>query len=145
MKVGACSNRMIPVVQEELTGCGIASAAAIAGLSYKQAKDVANQMGIFADDSQLWSDPQHVRNLLSKFGIKAGKDELPFQSWSSLPDCALLATKWHLEAGKPYWHWAVFVRSDNNQYVLDSKKSLKNNKRTDFGRIKPKWYIEVYV
>jgi len=145
MKVGACSNRMIPVVQEELTGCGIASAAAIAGLSYKQAKDVANQMGIFADDSQLWSDPQHVRNLLSKFGIKTGKDELPFQSWSSLPDCALLATKWHLEAGKPYWHWAVFVRSDNNQYVLDSKKSLKNNKRTDFGRIKPKWYIEVYV
>jgi hypothetical protein len=25
--------------------------------------------------------------------------------------------------------------------VLDPKKSLQTNRRTDFGRMKPKWYI----
>ena len=32
---------MKPVVQEELTGCGIASVAALAGVSYKDAGTVA--------------------------------------------------------------------------------------------------------
>ena len=28
-------------------------------------------------------------------------------------------------------------------YVLDSKKTLRKNRRTDFGRMKPKWFIPV--
>ncbi|MDH5232394.1 MAG: hypothetical protein OEY38_20220 [Gammaproteobacteria bacterium] len=135
---------MKPVVQEEITGCGIASAAAIAGLSYNETKIIANKMGIFAQDSSLWSDPQHIRDLLSTFGIKTDNEEKTFSDWASLPDCALLSTKWHLEKAKPYWHWAVFVREGSETYVLDSKKSLKTNLRKDFGRIKPKWYIKVH-
>jgi len=136
---------MKPVVQEELTGCGIASAAAIAGTSYNEAKITANKMGIFADDSSLWSDPQHIRKLLGKFGIETDSEEKPFIDWETLPGCALLSTKWHIEKGKPYWHWAVFVREGAEKYVLDSKKSLNTNIRTDFGRIKPKWYIRVHA
>jgi len=102
-------------------------------------------MGIYADDSSLWSDPQHVRDLLAQFGLVADGKETPFIDWDSLPDCALLSTKWHLEKGKPYWHWAVFVREGSDEYVLDSKKSLKTHLRKDFGRIKPRWYIKVHV
>jgi hypothetical protein len=36
---------MKQVVQEELTGCGIASVAAVAGVSYSAAKAVANSLG----------------------------------------------------------------------------------------------------
>jgi hypothetical protein len=61
----------------------------------------------------------------------------------ALPNLALLSTKWHLENGQPYWHWVVFVREGGQPCVLDSKKSLRINRRTDFGRMKPKWYIEV--
>ncbi|MDH5446686.1 MAG: hypothetical protein OEY52_14125 [Gammaproteobacteria bacterium] len=136
---------MNPVIQEEKTGCGIASSAAIAGISYHEAKKIANSIGIIADDQSLWSDPQHVRNLLSELGINTDKSETPFKDWETLPDCALLSSKWHIENSKPYWHWVVFVREGSKQYVLDSKKALKNNIRTDFGRIKPKWYIKVYV
>lgn len=136
---------MKPVVQEEKTGCGIASSAAIAGVSYKEAKNIANSIGIYAEDQSLWSDPQPVRDLLAKFGIGTDKNEKPFESWESLPDCALISTKWHLEKGKPFWHWAVFVREGSEQYVLDSKKSLKTNIRKDFGRIKVKWYITVHL
>ena len=136
---------MKPVVQEEKTGCGIASSAAIAGIPYSEAKTIANGMEIYAEDQSLWSDSQHVRSLLGKLGFATDKKEITFKSWDSLPGCALISLNWHIENGKPFWHWAVFVREDNKQYVLDSKKALTRNIRTDFGRMKPKWYIKVHA
>lgn len=136
---------MNPVVQEETTGCAIACSAAIAGLSYERTKKVANGLGIFAEDKELWSSTSHIRKLLQKLGFSASKTEQPFIGWSRLPNCALLSIKWHTKNGLPFWHWVVFVRDGKNEYVLDSKKSLKNNVRTDFGRMKPKWYIEVHA
>ena len=47
---------MKPVIQAEVTGCGIASVAAIAGVSYAVAKQQANLLGIFAQDAALWSE-----------------------------------------------------------------------------------------
>ena len=132
-----------PVIQLEPTGCGIASVAAIAGLSYPQAKAIANSLGIHAADETLWSDTSHVRRLLRHFGLAGGPRELPFRSWNALPDLALLSIKWHLEQGRPYWHWVVFVRDGGQAYVLDSKKGLRKSRRTDFGRIKPRWFIAV--
>ncbi|MFZ3066218.1 MAG: hypothetical protein WA277_13150 [Nitrospirota bacterium] len=134
---------MKPVVQLERTGCGIASVAVIVGLSYQKAKAIANSLGIFAQDKNLWSKTSHVRKLLRHFGIKTGSCQIPFRSWEALPDLALLSIKWHLENGRPYWHWVVFVREGGQSYVLDSKKSLRANLRTDFGRMKPKWYIPI--
>ena len=134
---------MKPVIQLERSGCGIASAAAIAGLSYTRARAVANALGIFAHDERLWSETAHARKLLHHFGIRTGPGEIPFHSWDTLPDLALLAIKWHLEKGRPYWHWVVFVRENGQARVLDSKRSLRTHGRGDFGRIKPKWYIPV--
>ncbi len=136
---------MEPVIQEETTGCGIASAAAIAGISYQQAKAKANQLGIRAQDSSLWSDHRPVPRLLAELGFKTEPHPTTFSNWENLPDCALLATKWQLHNGRPCWHWAVFVREPDKAYVLDSKKNLRTNLRTDFGRIKPKWFIAVEV
>ncbi len=134
---------MKPVIQEEVTGCGIASSAAIAGVSYKAAKKLANSLGIYANDKLLWSETKYMRRLLNGLGHKTSNKEILFSSWNSLPSCALLSIKWHKENGKPYWHWVVFAREGNLHYVLDSKSTLKNNIRTDFGRMKPKWYIEI--
>lgn len=134
---------MKPVVQLERTGCGIASIAAIAGLSYPQAKTIAKALGIFAHDESLWSETSHVRKLLDHLGIKPGPRELPFRSWAALPDLALLSIKWHLEKGRPHWHWVVFVRDRVGSYVLDSKQRLRTHRRTDFGRMHPKWFIPV--
>jgi len=134
---------MKPVIQEEETGCAIASSAAIAGVSYQEARKIAHSIGMYAEDSNLWSETNFIRKLIKKFGIKTGKKEIPFTGWESLPNCALLSIKWHIERGKPHWHWVVFVREGGKSYVLDSKKTLKTNVRTDFGRMKPKWHIEV--
>lgn len=132
-----------PVIQEETTGCGIASVANILGKTYSEMKAIANAMGIHADDQSLWSDTRHVRKLLSWAGIETSPTEIPFESWRELPDLALLSIKHHQENGKSFWHWVVFKRTNGQDLVLDSASYLPSNVRTDFNEMKPKWYIEV--
>ena len=139
------SSAMKPVIQEEPTGCAIASVALLAGISYEKAKTVANSLDIYADDTALWSETDYIRKLLLHFEIKTDKKETPFSDWSHLPNYALLSIKWHTEKGKPFWHWVVFVRENNEQFVYDSSTRLKTNIRKDFGRIKPKWFIGVQL
>lgn len=132
-----------PVIQEETTGCGIASVANILGRTYPEMKAVANSMDIYAEDKLLWSDTQYVREMLSSAGVKTSPDETPFQSWEGLPDVALLSIKHHQEGGRHFWHWVVFKRRDGQEFVLDSASYLSSNIRTDFDEMQPKWFIEV--
>jgi hypothetical protein len=132
---------MKPVVQLERTGCGIAAVATLAGVNYTQAKQVAARLGIFAYDPKLWSEPHHVRRLLKQYGIRPASTEVLFTSWEALPDLALLAIKWRRERGRAFWHWVVFWRGSHRPVVFDSRRALRNHKRTDFGRIRPKWFI----
>ena len=134
---------MKPVIQLERTGCGIAAVAAMAGVSYRHAQRTANRLGIFAHDRRLWSETAYVRRLLGEYRLRPASTEQPFRSWSSLPDLALLAIKWHREHGLPCWHWVVFLRDDARERVLDSNRLLIHHVRTDFGRIKPKWYMAI--
>lgn len=134
---------MKPIIQEEMTGCEIASVAAIAGVSYTLAQTAGASLGIFASDPLLWSDTDHVRRLLAHFSCTAAPTEIPFASWEALPDLALLAIKWRLRRNTPYWHWVVFVRDAHGPVVYDSNQALRSNVRRDFSRIKPKWFIEV--
>ena len=134
---------MKPVVQLERTGCGIASMAVLAGVTYAQATRVANRLGIFADDPKLWSETNHVRRLLKEHGFRSTRTEVPFTSWEALPDLALLAIKWHEEGDRAFWHWVVFWRGPRGPVVLDSKRTLRRHVRTDFGRMRPKWCIPV--
>ena len=135
--------RLKPVVQLERTGCGIAAVAALAGMNYRETQRLANRLGIFADDSMLWSETHHVRRLLQEYGIRSANTEALFTSWKALPDLALLAVKWHKEGGRAFWHWVVFWRGPCGPVVLDSKRALRRHVRTDFGRMKPKWFIPV--
>ncbi len=132
-----------PVVQMDRTGCGIAACAALSDRSYREMKAIADTLGISVTDDLLWSEPAYIRKLLERVGLKAAPGELPFHSWESLPDLALLSVKWHQVKGRPFWHWVVFVREKGQAFVLDSKKSLRTHRRTDFGRMKPRWYIRV--
>lgn len=134
-----------PVIQEEATGCGIASVANILGKTYSQMKASANAMGIYADDKSLWSNTQYVRQMLSAADVKTSTEEIHFETWSAMPNLALLAIKHHQEEGKDFWHWVVFKRIDGKAFVLDSASYLPTNIRTDFDDMHPKWFIEVMV
>ncbi len=86
---------------------------------------------------------QPMRKLLASCGIVADRKEEPFRSWEKLPSRALLAIKWHREKTGPAWHWVVFARDESGFFVLDSKRGLRTNRRTDFGRMNPKWFIRL--
>lgn len=131
------------IIQEEETGCGIASVANIVERPYAEVKAKANTMGIFAEDEALYSDTEYVRRLLREYGIQASNVEAPFSSWASLPDMALLSIKYREENGCAYWHWVVFKRTPEGSVVLDSAAYLEENERTDFDSMQPKWFIEV--
>lgn len=131
------------VIQEEKTGCGIASVANILGKTYSEMKAIANEMGIFAEDKSLWSDTQYVRNMLAKFEVSTSSVEVPFEVWEELPDLALLSIKHHYQEGKAFWHWVVFKRVNGQAYVLDSASYLQSNIRQDFENMQPKWFISI--
>ncbi|MDP3188982.1 hypothetical protein [Limnobacter sp.] len=132
-----------PVIQEETSGCGIASVANILGKTYAEMKAIANGMDIYASDEALWSDTQYVRRMLACADIQTSKSEIPFLSWEALPDLALLSIKHHQENGVNFWHWVVFKRVDGQPFVLDSASYLPSNIRNDFEAMQPKWFIEV--
>ena len=126
------------VIQRDQTGCGLACVATVASVSYQEAKKVAGQLGIEGQDSRLWSDTKYVRTLLRHFGIATSSHTPFFTLWDSIPPLALLAIKWHTKNGCVFWHWVVFWRSPEGPVVLDPNPTLRNNIRTDFGRMKPK-------
>ncbi len=134
---------MTVIIQEEETGCGLASVANIIERPYAEVKAKANSMDIFADDERLFSDTQFVRILLNEYGVQASSHEILFRSWAVLPDLALLAIKYYEEKGNPFWHWVVFKREQGRPVVLDSAANLAENKRTDFQEMEPKWFIEI--
>lgn len=139
------ATRINPVVQEDATGCGIAAVAMLAGVRYHQAKRAASLLGIQVSDSRLWSGTAFVRRLLEHYSIIAEPQEQPFCSWHSLPPLALLAIKWRDNGFRVFWHWVVFRREGEYSVVLDPKKLLRNNIRTDFGRIRPRWFITIHT
>lgn len=132
------------IIQKEETGCGIASVANIVEKTYEEVKTLANSIGIFAEDEKLYSDTQYVRTLLDHYGYQTHSQEIPFTSFKDLPNLALLSIKYNEENGIPSWHWVVFKRIDQKEYILDSSSSLKENLIKDFTNIQPKWFIEVY-
>jgi len=131
------------IIQEDITGCGIASVANIVGQDYDAVKAKANSIGIYTDDDALFSDTDYVRKLLKEYDVQVSSSEIPFSSWESLPDLALLAIKYYEENNRQFWHWVVFKRENGSLVVLDSAAYLDKNERTDFNAMKPKWFIEV--
>lgn len=132
------------VFQDEISGCGLAVVATVTGKSYDEVKQYANSIGIYAEDKKLYSNTAYVRALLAHYNVKSSKLENPFESWDKLPDTALLSIKYHIKNGEPYWHWTVFHRAREKAVVLDPTRYLVKNERSDFYRIQPKWFIEIY-
>jgi hypothetical protein len=136
---------MHPIIQEDRTGCGFASVATLASVSYQHVKTLAGQLGIDVQDPNLWSDTEYVQKLLTSYGISVSTKITTFKSRDNLPSRALLAIKWHKRNDCAFWHWVVFYRGPQGPVVMDPKRELRTNCRTDFCRIKPKWFLTVTI
>lgn len=131
------------VIQQHPEGCMLACAAMLSNLSYAEVNEIAGRMGMHAGDKRLYTTTEPMRRLLAELGIRVSDSELPFESWSELPDQCLLAVKWHIEDDLPHWHWVVFLRDESGPVVLDPAAYLAVHRRCDFSQMQPKWFLEV--
>ncbi len=134
---------MKAITQKHPEGCALASAAMLTGRSYDEIASLAAPLGIRAGDKALYTSTEPLRRLLDRLGIPVASTERPFMGWDSLPDRALLATKWHVEETLAMWHWVVFHRDESGEAILDPAPDRDDPIRRDLSGIHPKWYIEV--
>lgn len=130
------------IIQQETTGCAIASVANIVNLPYAQVQQRANALGIFASDTTLFSATKHIVKLLASYKLDT-KEKIAFTSWQQLPDTALVALNYHQENNVFIWHWAVFKRQDQQELILDSAVVQQGIARQDLHNMHPKWFIQI--
>ena len=118
--------------QEDRTGCGIACIAMLNGSTYTEVMTVAAEVFNW-DESQrtFYTSTSQLQNLLLKMNIPALKGR-SIRKWSSMPDTAIVGINYNEK--KDAWHWVVFRRVADREYVLDPQS--KREIRTDFGRMR---------
>jgi len=126
--------------QRDPTGCGLACIAMIAGTNYEKVRDIAVELG-WDETGDFYTGNRDLRDLGKYFGIEIGKIRRPFKSFDALPEAAILAINYKKQSDT--WHWVVYRRTRNGEFVYDPNQSIKTNKRKDFGRIKVKWFLPI--
>lgn len=130
------------VKQKDSNGCGLACIAMLANKTYKEVRKIAvTKVGL--GDGGFYTGTKELRALSDHYGIVLGKRRRPFKSFAALPETAILAINY--KKAEDRWHWVVYRRSPKDEFIYDPKKTIKSNKRRDFGRIKEKakWFLPV--
>lgn len=129
------------VRQRDPTGCGLACIAMLSGDKYESVKDVAiNELG-WEESGTFYTGTRDLRELGRYFGIELGKRRRLFKNFNALPDTAILAINYKEQTDT--WHWCLYRRIKDDQFVNDPSQSIKTNKRRDFGRMKVKWFLPI--
>jgi ABC-type bacteriocin/lantibiotic exporter with double-glycine peptidase domain len=121
------------VIQQDSTGCGIACIAMLAGQTYEQVRKLALSVTAFEEGGPFYTCTKDLVSLGAQYNLKIGIRRRKFKNYDALPDKAILAINYKEETDT--WHWVLFHRTADDQYVLDPMKSIKNEKRKDLGRI----------
>lgn len=118
--------------QEHRTGCGIACVAMLSGAAYAEVMSVAAKVFNWSESQRtFYTSSTQLQSLLFKMNISALKGR-SIRKWSSMPDTAIIGIN-HNEKNDT-WHWAIFCREADREYVLDPQS--KREVRTDFGRMR---------
>ncbi len=87
----------------------------------------------------FYTGTKDIRELGGHFNNKVGKRRRKFKSFDALPDTAILAINYKEKSDT--WHWVVYIRTANDEFIYDPRKEIKTDKRRDFGRFKASWYL----
>lgn len=114
------------VVQKDRDGCGVACVAMLAGVTYRQAKDV-----MFGDDSVSLTSTADLYNALKVLRKRpSGKRLVPLrtQSYRDLDTNALLKVG---RPGKSWWHWIVWD-AKRKKFLDPNTPSIRRPRVTSF-------------
>ena len=130
---------MMRIKQEHSTGCGIACVAMIAASNYQSVLSKARELfGWPKTQRSLYTYSAQLVQLLEELNIAAGRGRM-IRCWSSLPALAIVGINHNME--NDTWHYVVFCRERDKEYVLDPR--TKSDVRTDFWRLRLRSYIPI--
>ncbi len=131
------------IVQKDRTGCGLACIAMLAECEYSQVKKAYLELFERASNDEYYTRAPDLRKLGQAFSLDIGGRRRKFKNFQDLPKLAILAINYREDEGT--WHWVVFCRTADEKFVLDPKKSVKSERRTDFGRLakNTRWFVSV--
>lgn len=128
---------MKKVKQEHSTGCGIACVASILGEDYFSVFKKAKEIFDWGEKQRtFYTKSEHLIRILEEYGVAASK-ERSVGRWEAISDLAIVAINFNEKKNR--WHWVVFLRNGEVEYVIDPRS--KREVRTDFGRMKLRSYI----
>jgi len=131
------------VVQQDITGCGLACIAMLADTGYSRIKEVAMELFKLHSNDELYTTAPDLRKLGQEFNLDVGGRRRRFKDFQSLPELAILAINYR--EAENTWHWVVFCRTADEEFVLDPNKAIKSEHRSDFGQMekKARWFMSV--
>jgi ABC-type bacteriocin/lantibiotic exporter with double-glycine peptidase domain len=127
------------VRQDHRTGCGIACIAIISEKTYQEAMVIAKDVLDWSNSKRsFYTQSDDLKKILKSMGFFSQRNRA-IRKWSSMPNLAIAAINYNQSTG--HWHWVVFCRDHEGEYVLDPLS--KKEKRTDFDRMKLKSCIPI--
>ena len=131
------------VTQANLTDCGLACVAIVAGKSLDAVLRVAIKECGYPKDGPHTTSDENLFKLLDHFGIKYGKKQ-KVKTVEALPPLAIMETRKMPSTGNS--HLVVFERTaEGEEHALDPGWWLKQQVRSDWNRIKLDTFIPVHV
>ena len=131
------------VTQANLTDCGLACVAIVAGKSLEAVLRVAIKECGYPKDGPHTTTDESLFKLLDHFGIKYGKKQ-KVKTVEALPPVAIMETRKMPSTGNS--HLVVFERTpDGDEHALDPGWWLKQQIRSDWNRIKLDTFIPIYL
>lgn len=124
---------MNQIHQENRTGCGIACVAmVISNGTYSKVMEVARILFSWPESQRtFYTSSLQLQELLLAFNVRPKKGR-SIKKWTSLPATAIVGIN-HNELTEKF-HWVVYRREADTQYVLDPRS--KREVRKDFGRMR---------
>lgn len=128
------------ILQEDATGCGLACIAMIVGKTYAEVKKTALDNEILEEKRTFYTTSSDLITILDHFHVKA-KTGRKVSHWPSVQTLSIAAINY--KENNDSWHWVVYVPDENQGYVLDPHKKIKNDQRVDFSRMRLRSYIPI--
>lgn len=131
------------VVQQDRTGCGLACIAILAQTEYSNVKETALSLFNLEPNDEFYTSAHELQKLGQEYNLNVGGKRRVFKGFKALPDLAILAINYREK--EDTWHWVVYCRDEDSEFVIDPKKAVKAERRKDFGRLakSARWFMEV--
>lgn len=126
------------VLQEDGTGCGFACVAMIAGVSYKEIRDMAVGWFGFDPTGPFYTTIYDLRDLLAEYAYSLSR-YTSFRTYKTISPLSLL----EIQKTGGNSHWVLSVKCGLDQYILDPAPHVRTEKRRDWWRIEVINYANV--